>query len=181
MGMMINRRRVMGKKEDIDPTGGYIIFRFAITEPLSANITSDNVNDFAAVYVDGIAQTISVNKIYDFSVGEHEVKWKIKGTVVYQNSIPPIKIGGSRIFTKAVVLLPSKLTEIKNFAMRGTPAYMPNAVYSYAKEPPVVYGSGISLWYLDNIRPLYVPKGSGGAYKAAFGWEKYKNAIREMS
>lgn len=181
MGRMINRRRVMGKKEDIDPTGGYIIFRFAITEPLSANITSNNVNDFAAVYVDGIAQTISVNKIYDFSVGEHEVKWKIKGTVVYTNSVPQIKSPLSRIFTKAVVLLPSKLTEIKDLAMRGIPAYMPNAVYSYAKEPPVIYDYSISLWYLNDEKPLYVPKGSGGAYKAALGWKEYKNAIREMS
>lgn len=175
---------MMGGKGDIDPTGGYIIFRFAITEQLSAHITGAVISNLVDVYVDGIVQAISKNKNYDFSVGEHEVKWILNTTIVKQNDIPEMKTSNnSGIFTKAELLLPSTLTEIEKFALRSSPAYIPTTAYSYAKVPPIVGTAGIGLWYLNASqgRFLYVPKGSGDAYKAASGWSSFKGAVREMS
>ena len=170
----------MGKKEGeiYDPTDGYLIAVFTITEDATLPIAGSNTEAYITeIIVDGIANPVKNNATYNFTAGNHIVKWKV-GETIYAYSIPQVAVAFSEIFTKKCVYIPSHVSFIQSLALRGCPFYGVDSATVYAKTPPTVGVAGIDLMYPKHV---YVPKGSVDAYKSATRWSQYASAISEMT
>ena len=181
LGMM--RRRYSGDNQP-DIYEGCVTLEFIETTDNNERVITANHNNVITylekLIIDGEEYTPTKNYKHTFSLGKHKVGWKFKSSIIYANVMAATSSPASSANDKSLVTIPSHITQIVNYAMRGVPAYAPKTgVTCYATTPPTASTNSIGLWYMSSSKGNYVrvPAESVDAYKAAKGWSDYASRI----
>lgn len=183
MNLGLMKRRYSGEEKP-DIYEGCVTLEFIETTDNNERGITANSNNVIAylekLIIDGEEYTPTKNYKHTFSLGKHKVGWKFKSSIIYASVMTDTSSFTSQAKDKSLVTIPSHITQIVDFAMRGIPAYSPRTgVTCYATTPPSASTTSIGLWYISFQRGNYVrvPAESVNAYKAAEGWSQYASRI----
>lgn len=177
------KRRCSGKNQP-DIYEGCVTLEFIETTDNNEREITANHNNVIAylekLIIDGEEFTPMKNYKHTFSLGKHKVGWRFATSIIQANVMGITSPSTSSANDKSLVTIPSHITQIVAYAMRGIPAYSPiTGVTCYATTPPSASTTSVGLWYISSSRGNYVrvPAESVDAYKAAGGWSQYASRI----
>ena len=132
-----------------------------------------NISEFKGNFLSADGRCLIVNnKLYSFAckgVTEYAIPDGVKriDTFAFYNCTPLTK-----------VTIPASVTSIENYSFKGCSGL--KEVYCLAVTPPTTDYTSYEMFDGNAAgRKIYVPRGSGAAYKAANNWSKYAADIVE--
>ena len=171
----------------------HIVCKYNVTSTESATKLLNRYTNISYQIIDGVRQdTVQMNYTFD-TLGEHTVKYKLSGIIIYEwlfldcinlssvvltSNITEIRDAALANCTALKkVVAQNTLTSIKRDAFRNSNNL--TNITILAETPPVLEGSTV----FDNTNncPIYVPAESVDAYKAATNWSSLASRIKPIS